>query len=248
MMTRRAIVLGAATALLALSGCARSPKPVTVQSGRKTLSVEVFQDGRKLSPVGGVWRLKAAPFEFGLSGDLRWASYHAAGGDELARKLAALDRPLVFFAATTSPAEGARLYVFRGRAESDEATELFTADERFFSKQWGSKEPEARELAARLRKEFGSAPAIASFGHFPFPSGGAGEAPRYFLGDATRDGERSSGRFRVESIRAGPVARPPAAGQRVQLLIFLESPIDRDFRRTGWSRLILEFESEGPTK
>lgn len=245
------LVLCPAAALLALSGCTvgRTARPMTVQSGGKFVSVEVFQDGQKLVPSGGVWRLKPAPFELALSGDLRWASYHAAAAGELARKFAALDRPLVFFAGTASPAEGGRLHVFRGRAESDEAAELFTADEQFFAKQWGAKEPQARELAARLRKEFGSAPAIASFGHFPFPSGGAGENPRYFLGDATRGGgERASGRFRVEVLREGAVDRPPGAGQRVHLLVFLESPLDRDFRRAVWSRLILEFGSEGAGK
>jgi len=246
---RFAMVLGSAAALLTLSGCARTPKPVIVQSGGRRLAVEVFQDGQTVSAVNGIWRLKARPFELALSGDLRWASYHATAGDELARKLSALDRPLVFFAGTASPAEGERLYVFRGRAESDEAAELFTADEQFFAKQWGAKEPQARELSARLRKEFGSAPAIACFGHFPFPSGPAADAPRYSLADVTRSaGERLSGRFRVETLREGALDRPPEAGQRVHLLVFLESPVDRDFRRTVWSRLILEFGPEGATK
>jgi hypothetical protein len=248
-LTTTPVVLSCALGLILFAGCVpgQISRPVALQTGDRQLEVGVFQDGRRVSPVLGAWKLKARPFELELSGDVRWASYHATAGDELAKKLAALDRPLVFFARTGLPAEGNGLHVLRGRAESDEAAELFVADELFFRRQWGANEPQSKELAARLLKAFGAVPAIACFGHFPFPSGSAKDSPRYFLRDATvTGGERVRGRFRVETLSEGSANRPLGALGRVHLLVFLETPVDPEFRRVTWSHLVLEFVPEGP--
>ncbi len=229
---------------LAAQGCVpgSASRPVTLQRGGRQLAVEVVQDGRPIGPTGGVWRLKARPFELRLSGDLRWASYHATIGRELAGKLAALGRPMVFFAGTASAVDGNALHVLRGQAEVDEAAELFTADEGFFVKQWGAQQAQAAELAARLRRELGSAPAIACFGHVPFPCSDRGGSPRYFLENACAlGGERVRGTFKVESVGGGNESSF-GSDRRVHMLVFLESPIDKEFRRVSWSLLTLEFE------
>ncbi|HOX04915.1 MAG TPA: hypothetical protein PK280_00825 [Planctomycetota bacterium] len=226
------------------AGCspAGAARPALLQDGTRQVTVDVFQDGRKVAPVNGVRRLRAAPFELELSGDLRWASYHAAAGGELAGKLSTPGRPLVLFAGTAAPAEGGRLHVFRGRAESDEAAEIFTADERFFIRQWGAREPQARELAERLSRKFGAPPAIACFGRFPLPCADAAASPRYFLSGATGlGGERLRGRFRVEALREGASDLALGAIPRLHLLVFLEGPIDREFRSAAWTELVLEF-------
>jgi len=246
-------LLSACAALaLAAGGCVpggQSARPVVLQRGSKQVEIEVVQDGRTVIPADGVWRLGPRPFEFRLSGDLGLASYQATAGEALARKLAALDRPLAFFASSIAPADGNRLYVLQGQAEADEAAELFAADEPFFTRQWGAKEPQARELAARLRKEFGTTPAIACFGHCPFPSRAEKDNPRYFLANfSPTDAGRSRGEYRVDSISDGKRDQPLGRLPRVHLLLFIESPIDKEFRRVSWTHLVLEFAAEAPAR